>query len=330
LAGTPVAGENAADAVVGLGDRGGIDLVRIERELRDARVDRDLRSIIMRALAPSVHERYGSAGVLAADLRAWIERRPIETLRPSAWRRGILLCRRRPVAVGAVVIALAGCATTVAAVENTRRISIENTAQAAELDIERAKREADVAWRKKTLDSLNRLLSGFQSAKDQGLGAQVLTSLWVLEWAHGPTLLQDPEALGAIWSTRIDMLYAVRDQARRHAGPDSIEARLTEPSLVLWLLRDGRTAEARALLAEAIPFWQRHTNASDPWLDDLLLLESLVVYAELSGVAGERGLETAEGVVLENATMHLKAAQARFSAAGDRGPMAQLLRDFID
>ncbi|QKK07573.1 MAG: serine/threonine protein kinase [Planctomycetota bacterium] len=68
LTGSPVAGRNSAEAICSLSDRGGIDTHRIERELRAARVDRDLRAITLRALAPLLHERYGSAGVLAADL----------------------------------------------------------------------------------------------------------------------------------------------------------------------------------------------------------------------------------------------------------------------
>ncbi len=327
LTGRPVAGDSAAEAVCGLGDRSGIDPARIERELRAAGVDRDLRAITMKALAPSVHERYGSAGVLGADLRAWAARRPVESTRPSAWRRGLLLLRRRPLASVAVLLALTGGITTAAAFEHSRALTVESNARAAELAVERAGREADLAWRKRALDSLRRLMSGFGAAKEQGLAAEVLTSLWVLEWAHGPTLLQDPEALGEVWAVRIEMLESVREQARAQAGDDSIEARLTEPSLVLWLLRDGRAAEAREILDGAIPFWEKHASAGDPWLRQLRLLDSIAAVNELTQAAAHRPLTKAEVAQLEQHESQLRSELDRLAESGDRGPVAQLLRE---
>jgi tRNA A-37 threonylcarbamoyl transferase component Bud32 len=330
LTGRPVAGDDAAEAIGGLGDRAGIDQDRVERTLRGARVDRDLRAIIRRAIAPLMHERYGSAGVLAADLRSWTERRPVESTRPNAWRRTILLCRRRPITAAALLLALAGGATTAAAMENSRRLGAESAARASELAIERAKREADAGWRKRALESLQRLMSGFRAAKEQGLAAEVLTSLWVLEWAHGPTLLQDPEALGELWSTRIETLRSVREHARETAGPDSLEARLTEPSLALWLLRAGQDREASAILSEAIPYWQRHASASDPWLQQLEVLESVAAATALRRASLERPLTPAELADLTRHEGRIEAASNLLAAAEDRGPIAQLLRDFAD
>lgn len=327
LTGKPVAGATAADAVCGLQDRSGIDPERIERELRAAGVDGDLRTITKKALAPSVHERYGSAGVLGADLRAWAARRPVESTRPGAWTRARLLLRRRPLASAAVLLALTGGITTAVAVERSRTLAAESNARAAELAAERAGREADLAWRKRALDSLRRLMSGFNAAKEQGLAGEVLTSLWVLEWAHGPTLLQDPAALGEVWAARIDTLDAVRTQARAQAGPDSIEARLTEPSLALWLLRDGRTQEAREILLEAIPYWEQHAAHDDPWLQQLRLLDSIAVTQQLSRAAEHRALTETEVAQLHSHQSRLRAWRDRFAESGNRGPLAQLLRE---
>lgn len=327
LTGSPVAGRNSAEAICSLSDRGGIDTHRIERELRAARVDRDLRAITLRALAPLLHERYGSAGVLAADLRAWASRRPVESTRPGPGRRTTLLVRRRPLSTAALVLALAGGVAAAASLEQSRQLADQNAAQAAELAVERARIEADTAWRKRALDSLRRLMSGFSAAKDQGLAAEVLTSLWVLEWAHGPSLMEDPAALSTLWATRIDLLESVRADARVAAGPDSLEARLTEPSLALWLLRDGRTARAREILAEAIPYWTQHAAPGDPWLAQLAALDAAATVIELTNKSALTPLSPTERTTLERHASRLQAERARLEAAGDRGPIAQLLRE---
>lgn len=327
LTGKPVAGDDAAEAICGLSERSGIDPARLDRELRRAKVDRDLRAIIHKAVAPLIHERYGSAGVLAADLRAWTERRPIESLQPSAWRRSILLGRRRPVTTAALLLALSFGVAAAGAMERARDLSAENAARSTELEIERAKREADARWRTRALESLQRLMSGFRSAKDQGLAAEVLTSLWVLEWAHGPTLLQDPDALGELWAVRIETLQSVRDQARAAVGPDSLEARLTEPSLALWLLRAGRAREASEVLAQALPFWEQRAADSDPWLEQLRTLQSVAAATVLREASHSRPLTPSEVADLTRYDAQTHQMRSLLAAAGDRGPLAQLLRD---
>jgi hypothetical protein len=210
---------------------------------------------------------------------------------------------------------------------DARRLAAESSARAVELEIERAGRSADMAWRKRSLDNLMRLLSGFRSAKENGLAAEVLTSLWVLEWAHGPTLLQDPAATSEIWSMRIEVLGSVRDQARAAGGADSIQARLTEPSLALWLLREGRVTEARAILDEAIAYWQRHTVPDDPWMIDLRVLESAAVLlaAEEAGAA----LAPAERARLAEHEARLRGVRDARGPAGEAAPLMQLISGIL-
>ncbi len=329
LTGEAVAGSSALEAVGALADSDGLDMEQVGRRLRAAGVDRQLRAITTRALAPDQQARYASAGVLAADLSAWIARRPVEWTRPGMATRVALLCRRRPFAAAGFALALLAGAAAAAAHADARRLAAENAAREAELEIERAERNAETAWRKRSLDSLMRLMAGFRAAKEQGLAAEVLTSLWVLEWAHGPTLLQDPAATGEIWATRIEVLQSVRERAISTAGPDSIEARLTEPSLALWLLRDGRPAEAQALLADAIDYWERRTTPSDPWLAELRVLDSAA--AVLS--ARERGRDPASPDDGHRAAEHeaaLVAARESMIAAGKSGPLATLVSEVLD
>jgi len=315
LTGSAVAGSSPLEAIGALADAEGLDVEDLDRRLRAAGIDGTLRAITLRALAPLQRDRYASAGVLAADLSAWIERRPVGWTRPGPLRRTALLCRRRPVAAAAVAIALAAGVVTAASVADARRLAAEHAAGEAQLQAERAARAADAAWRKRSLDSLMRLMTGFRAAKEQGLAAEVLTSLWVLEWAHGPTLLQNPAAISEIWSTRIEVLGSVRDEARAAAGADSIQARLTEPSLVLWLLLDGRIAEARPILDDALAYWERHAAPDDPWMRELRVLEAA------AGVLGARqSLAGRAGTVQEQE--RLAQLEARLAAASDAAPPA--------
>ncbi len=75
-------------------------------------LDPDLAAITRRALAPSPLDRYASADALAVDLERFLERRPIDWVRPALLRRLDLFRRRSPVSAvvmaGGVLALLAG------------------------------------------------------------------------------------------------------------------------------------------------------------------------------------------------------------------------------
>jgi tetratricopeptide (TPR) repeat protein len=71
-----------------------------------ASVPRDLATIVHKAMAREPAERYATAGELAADLRRFLDDRPIVARRPSVLDRGLKLCRRYRSAVIAGVIGL--------------------------------------------------------------------------------------------------------------------------------------------------------------------------------------------------------------------------------
>ncbi|MBK7403862.1 MAG: serine/threonine protein kinase [Phycisphaerales bacterium] len=327
LTGEAAAGGCSLEALSSLSTPEGLRPEQLDRRLRLAGVERDLRAITVRALAPAQRDRYGSAGVLAGELELWLARRPLLWTRSGPVRRTRLAARRHPVAAAAIVLASLGAAAAVAAHADARRLGREAEVQRNELLIEKSKRETDAAWRKRSLDSLMKLMSGFRSAKEQGLASEVLTSLWVLEWAHGPTLLEDPGAVGAIWATRIEVLQSLHEEARARGGADSIEARLMEPSLSLWLLRDGRPEEARPILDDAIRFWEHHAAANDSWLLELGTLRAAAEVMSLRRTASVRSLTRDETEHLASGETIL--AGARDALRADKGPVAQLVRDVL-
>ncbi|MDB5306929.1 MAG: serine/threonine protein kinase [Gemmataceae bacterium] len=60
-------------------------------------IPRDLETIVLKAMAREPGRRYASAGEFAADLRAFLDDRPIRARRESWAARGLRLCRRNPV-----------------------------------------------------------------------------------------------------------------------------------------------------------------------------------------------------------------------------------------
>jgi serine/threonine protein kinase len=76
-------------------------------------IDQRLVSICLRALSPEPAARHANAGELAADLRAWLDHRPIAWMRPNAAARLRLSARRSPVLVtlAAIAVAVSLCGT---------------------------------------------------------------------------------------------------------------------------------------------------------------------------------------------------------------------------
>ncbi len=64
----------------------------------DRRVPRDLETIVLKAMAKSPSARYATAGLLAEDLRRFLEGRPITARRVGMRERAVRWARRRPLA----------------------------------------------------------------------------------------------------------------------------------------------------------------------------------------------------------------------------------------
>jgi serine/threonine protein kinase len=80
----------------------------------------DLETIVLKAVAKTPGERYTTAGEMAADLRRFLERKPILARRPSVFERTTKWLRRHPFFVAATVffllVGIAGLAATTALV----------------------------------------------------------------------------------------------------------------------------------------------------------------------------------------------------------------------
>ena len=82
----------------------------------DRAIEGDLETVILKALELRPEDRYASAAALAADLRRFLEHRPIAARPPSAWKRVTKFARRnRTLVLGvatALVLLIAGIVAT--------------------------------------------------------------------------------------------------------------------------------------------------------------------------------------------------------------------------
>jgi WD40 repeat protein/serine/threonine protein kinase len=122
-------------------------------------IPRDLETIVLKALAKDVPNRYATAHDLADDLRRFLDQRPIQARRPSPWNRAARWARRHKPLVASVVVVLmlvaaAGTIITSQARNNRRLDRIARHAQYVH-DI----RQAFQLVRQNNLPEATRLLS---------------------------------------------------------------------------------------------------------------------------------------------------------------------------
>ena len=119
----------------------------------DRAVPTDLETIVLKAVAKAPQDRYATAGEMAADLRRFLDGRPITARRPSVLDRGRKWVRRHPAYVGAALLLLVfgliglTAATAIVAHEKTRtELALEGErrrAAEAEQRFQLARRSAD-------------------------------------------------------------------------------------------------------------------------------------------------------------------------------------------
>lgn len=254
----------------------------IEALAHERAVDRDLIAVIRRALDPNPKKRQDSAGALANDLEAWLRRDPIRWTHPGPGRVLWLFARRRPAIFGLLVALFVALVGTVIALEAARRFASVAHHRQLEAQVAATRLEAEQEWKAKSAQILGRFKRALTQAGRTGLSGEVLTSLWLLEWVHGPAVLANPEELPRLWAQRIDIIRNLLNERRAEAGDDSLETLTLETLLGFWLTKSGRYEEAIPLLEHNLEHWRAMLAPTDPWLDDV---QTILLCARASRLA---------------------------------------------
>jgi hypothetical protein len=119
-------------------------------------VPHELATIVLKAIAKHGGERYATAGEFAADLRRFVDDKPIHARRPSLLDRVTKWSRRhrKLVASAATLLVLVTIGSTIAAVCIDRALEAEKSEHArAEQNLNRAEQNLDIAL--KALDDVH-------------------------------------------------------------------------------------------------------------------------------------------------------------------------------
>lgn len=108
----------------------------------DRCIPTDLETIILKSMEKDPGERYQTAEAFAADLRAFLEHRPIRARAPMLLERGLKWCRRQPGIVATAAAALT-LATIGLAISNVLIAQQRNAAQIAQGNEAEQRKEAE-------------------------------------------------------------------------------------------------------------------------------------------------------------------------------------------
>ncbi len=174
----------------------------------------ELETIVLKALAKSPAERYATAAEMAADLRRFLDERPILARRPSPVDRVRKWMRRHPTVVGAVVLLLVfvmvGLAITTALVAREQA----RTRAAYDREMLRA-REAEQQFRlaRQAADDMIQLAEEGMAAHPhlESLRKQVLEAALVYYQQFIEQRQEDPKAQAELEVTRDRVRKIVED-----------------------------------------------------------------------------------------------------------------------
>src|SRR5262249_16938250 len=131
-----------------------LDRVRHELPVSPRRLDRhiprDLETICLKCLVKEPGRRYGGAAALAADLRGFVEGRPIQARRVGVLEHTWRWCHRNPAVAGLaaaafLAMAIGTAVSTGLAIRARRAVEAERAAHAAERAANAAGEEANAA-----------------------------------------------------------------------------------------------------------------------------------------------------------------------------------------
>ncbi len=278
----------------------------------DRRVPRDLETIVLKALAKEPAQRYRDALAMAADLRQFIDDRPILTRRVSTTERVWRWSRRNPVVAGLMSTVLAllvgGAIAAGLAANHFRNIagaeaqardranSLAQTerqahalarrraeeAQAAHSEADAKAREAQAVADFLVVDLIGAAAPGKGQGTDMTIGEALARADATIDtrFAGQPLLAATIHAqMGTTYWNLGD--HAKAGSHRRaaaalrtqHLGPDARETLRSQQQLVAALRELGNLAEARTIGEEVLKRQQRALGPEDP--DTLLTMAEI-------------------------------------------------------
>ena len=285
------------------------------------RLPRDLETIIQTAIAREPAGRYGGAGALAADLRRFLEGRPILARRASIPERVVRWCRRNPWVAASLVLLVLGTSISLAQLFRARRAERTARLAATATRQQRDRAEAEAAISQAVQEFLRQDLLAQASVSNQATtrfirpdpDLKVRTALDraaakigdrfagqpLVEAAIRQTLGETYAQLG-LYQPALPHLQQALDLRRRVLGQDDPGTLLAMKTLGALYLADGRNSEAEPLLVGALEGLRRARAPDHPEV-----LEAMAALGELQ--FSQEKLADAERLLAQARAGYLKA-----------------------
>ena len=257
-------------------------------------VPRDLETVCLTAIEKDPARRYQSAAELAADLRRFLEFRPVRARPVGAPTRAVRFLRRNP-AIGAVAVLSA-----VLVLGTLFGLFFHSTAIAREVDEANRQRVA--------AESISRFLTGMLASVAPENSGPDVTVLELLDEMAGEvgsladqprveadlrqTMASTYNALGEFAEAEIHARRAAELREQEH-GPLDLGLAIALHCEATALFRQDRYDEAEGPLRRAIDIWKAHGIESDERASAMSSLGALLTERDEAFAAAEGWLEGA-------------------------------------
>jgi serine/threonine protein kinase len=286
-------------------------------------IDDDLAAICERALAGTPRLRYGSAELLAADLQAWLEHRPIHWTNPAVPRQIRLFVRREPVAAGLLVAFIAVLVLGSFGVSTLRSaIDTERVAKEAAENLAEQQEQANA-----TIGQIMSYASQYMTRARAGSApeSEWLPFMTAYESVFGPIVLPDFTRVNAEWADRIEFVAATLSDLEASGEDDSIGSLMWSTALAFWCLHADRTSETVAIVDDLSARFAPRLAEDDPWRSHLAALRDCAVARELTRDVAETPLSDAHRAELDEIADRLRAVEQRIGGFDSLGALHRLV-----
>lgn len=247
-------------------------------------IDQDLVAVCQRALSLDPTARHSSAAAMADDLQCWLNHEPVSWTKPSIWKMTQLAARRKPLAAGGLIVAIASLIAGTAAGGYWASVALRNERETTAVRGRMSTANKELG---SVIDTLKRL--GLA-----GIGQDLIPITVALEGLYGNAVLGSPEDREKLWAERIGTVRSIINDYTAAGRHNQVETLLWEAVLGFWLINNGKFADAEKVLIPSAAKWAAKGMADDPLAAQVRRLAASATVNRLSAASKSRPLQVEE------------------------------------